>query len=456
MRELETGSDEPTIRPSTVLPLNRTTTMHPASSTSPVAGPSTVDNMDATSSTSLKYVHEISREISGSPTNNGGTKSQLTTFQYRNSLIKQRLTVETFDKPIPTANNVNNNPDTGKKRPRIASGNTHNRVISWADIVENNDNPQAQRTDPENDIEDTDVSSRGDKDVRKYLSPHLMPFYSQARNCLIKQGKQEIRNDYHQKCIDENIVIHELAVTPILPQGITLDPHEKARWSLEKESFEARLMILLKEKGVNTLSQLDSASTKALFEFQKEMDRINLPLDSTQKSIDILVEKVGSSKASYRLLLTKQFMEVRKECNLFRKDHNFLSRRVPQRDQRPNATTQGSSERRPSPRRPTPLVSPIQNRGPQFPRYRSRSPRAPTQQRNQRSPNRSTPNQNPRPTNRDDRILNFLEEMSTRIGNLERSNQNSHSNQSNPRPQMVVHRPSQYRGRQRGQRGGRR
>ncbi len=206
-----------------------------------------------------------------------------------------------------------------------------------------------------------------------------MPFYSDARNCLIKQGRQEIRNDFYQKCIDENIVIHELTVTPTLPQGITLNPHEKALWSQERVKFESKLMLMLEEKGDKTHSLLDKASNKALTKFQQEMDRTNLPLDNIQKSIDILGSKVGSNKASYRLILMKQFMEICKECNQFRKEHNFLSRRVPQRDQRPKATTQGSPERKPSPRRPTPLVSPTHNKGPQYPRYRSRSPRGPPQ-----------------------------------------------------------------------------
>ncbi len=92
-------------------------------------------------------------------------------------------------------------------------------------------------------------------------------------------------------------MIHELTVTPILSQGITLDPHEKARWSQERVNFEAKLMIMLKEKGVNTHSQLYKASNKALSEFQREMDRTNLPLLNIQKAIDILVEKAGSNKA---------------------------------------------------------------------------------------------------------------------------------------------------------------
>ncbi len=81
--------------------------------------------------------------------------------------------------------------------------------------------------------------------MHKYLSPHLMPFYSDAKNCLIKQGRQEIRNDFYQKCIDENIVIHELTVTPILPQGISLDPKKTACWSQERINFEAKLMRML-------------------------------------------------------------------------------------------------------------------------------------------------------------------------------------------------------------------
>ncbi len=71
-------------------------------------------------------------------------------------------------------------------------------------------------------------------------------------------------------------------------------------------------MLMLKEKGgVNTHSQLDKASNKALSEFQREMDKTNLPLLNIQKAIDILIEKVGSNKASYRLVFTKQFMEIR-------------------------------------------------------------------------------------------------------------------------------------------------
>ncbi len=81
---------------------------------------------------------------------------------------------------------------------------------------------------------------------------------------------------------------------------------KKAHWSQERVNFETKLMLMLKEKGVSTHSQLDKASNKALNEFQREMDRTNLHLDNIQKSIDILLEKVDNNKTSYRLILTKQ------------------------------------------------------------------------------------------------------------------------------------------------------
>ncbi len=174
----------------------------------------------------------------------------------------------------------------------------------------------------------------------------------------------------------------------------------------------------------------------------------------TQSFLNISVLHIYSNKASYRLVLTKQFMEICKEFNLFRKEHNFLSRGVPQRDQHPKATTQGAPQRRPSPRRPSSLVSPLQNRGPQYQGYQSRSPRAPPQERNRRSPSRQKAGQNSCSTSKDDLILTFLEDMSSRINVLERPNHTTQTHQSNPRHQLTVNRPSQHKGRHRGQREG--
>ncbi len=102
---------------------------------------------------------------------------------------------------------------------------------------------------------------------------------------------------------------------------------------------------MLKEKGLSTYSQLDKASNKDLNEFQREMDRTNLPLDNIQKSIDILVEKVGSNKASYRLILIKQFMEIRKGTYFFKQKgaaegptSQSYHPRVPSKEVLPQAT----------------------------------------------------------------------------------------------------------------------
>ncbi len=462
MRTLENGLNDAINRSSTLSSSTRTTN----TIITPIP---TISDMDIESeastsaSTSSKVVRNTAQGMSGKTSQDGGTQSLLTNFRDQTLQIQHRLRVESFEEPITPVTATVTKADNVSKRPRTKSGDTHNHAVSWADIVNAQDESD-QPSDLDTGFAETNVSSRGDKDVRKYITPQLLPFYSDARNCLIKQGRQEIRNDFYQKCIDEDIIIHELTVTPILPQGITLDPHEKARWSQERVNFEAKLMSMLKEKGVNTHSQYDRASNKALAEFQHEMDRTNLPLTSVQKAIDILVEKVGNNKASYRLVLTKQFMEIRKECNLFRKEHNFLSRRVPLRDQRPKAPTQGSPERRPSPRRPTPLVSPPQQRGPQYQRFRSRSPRAPVQ-RNRRSPSnqnraRANPqaqiNQNSQAPNRDDRIMNLLENMSSRLNRLERSTPIQDQPHQINRTLLTARRPSQQRGRSRGQRGGRR
>ncbi len=219
MRELESLSDEPAVRQNFVLHNTGNTNIHASTLSAPSSITDHEVDMDAAASTSSNVVPNSPQSILGSPNKDGGSKRLLNTFMDRNLLIKQCLRVESFDESVPTNTKTSSNPDSGKKRPRVVSGDAHNRTISWADIVENkSDNADQLNTESALDFEDSNGSSRGDKDVRKYLSPHVMPFYSDARNCLIKQGRQEIRNDFYRKCIDENIVIHELTITQSFPR----------------------------------------------------------------------------------------------------------------------------------------------------------------------------------------------------------------------------------------------
>ncbi len=124
MRELESPLDEPTICLSVVSFANRT--KNHDNRTPIVSGPSLNSDVDidATSFTSPKVVHNSIQGISGSPNKNGGTKSLLSSFVDRNLLIKQRLSVESFEENIPSTSTTSNNPDSGTKRPRVVSENS--------------------------------------------------------------------------------------------------------------------------------------------------------------------------------------------------------------------------------------------------------------------------------------------------------------------------------------------
>ncbi len=115
---------------------------------------------------------------------------------------------------------------------------------------------------------------------------------------------------------------------PEIPQRITLSAADIVVLCSHIENSERDLLIQLNRVVKRSASILDVESTKALYEFGRQLDSYKVPEADFEKSKEHVSAKIGHERAKARLKYAEQLVSTKQQYeNVKKKSYFFLKHR---------------------------------------------------------------------------------------------------------------------------------
>ncbi len=186
---------------------------------------------------------------------------------------------------------------------------TECKSVSWGD---------------EMDLNDAATTQRLDKDIGNFIPDNIVQDYRAACSLLEKRVKSYERLEFYQTCKRIGVIPTEFLYSPKVPQGVTLSISELVSWNTHIHHSELSLLgqLILTMKRPSAF--LDKDTTKALLDFNTQLNDDRVSTTNVERAKTILSEKVCRERAIYKVKLRDQLDKITENYKVIKTNLYFL------------------------------------------------------------------------------------------------------------------------------------
>ncbi len=170
-----------------------------------------------------------------------------------------------------------------------------------------------------------------------------VPYYSASWSLLEKRVKSIERLTFLNHVIAVGVIPTEFNYLPKVPQGITLSASELVSWNRHIHNSELDMLSQLILTMKRQTATLDKEATRALLEFNDQLNDYKISTSNVEKSKTILSEKVGKERVIYKLKLCDQLSKLTDNFNTIKTNMHFLKNAGIVASNKPSSTAPRSS-----------------------------------------------------------------------------------------------------------------